>query len=164
MKHIKNFESWFTNLFKKFSDHEPDMWEDKMRDIFISSGIDYPNDLMISASEGNWEKFKYYIDKFDVNSIQINTTISGYVANNTNDGDINNALTYVITGDGDLWEKKKMIKALIDKGINPYFKNNLNETFYEMIKDVKLKKWVEQNYPEIVEKIMLTKSVTKYNL
>lgn len=65
----------------------------------------------------------------------------------------------VVEGKGGIWEKKKMISALIENGIDIYFENQDGKNFYELIKEPKLKKWVEETYN--MEEILRSK---KYNL
>jgi hypothetical protein len=71
-----------------------------------------------------------------------------------------NVLIDAVEGKGGIWEKKKMIAALIENGIDIYFENQDGKNFYELIKDSKLKKWVEETYPNIEEKLRSK----KYNL
>lgn len=152
MKHIKTFESWFTNIFKSGGDH----WQDFEDDYISHSGIikNY-NALVGSAEEGNWRRFKKLLPEYrkNINDIQI------YNVQRTS-----NILISVIKGDGDLWEKKKMITALIHDGVDPYFADHDGNSFYDYIKDKKLKKWIDETYPEIVEQLELNKSINKYNL
>jgi len=148
MKHLKTFENWFTNIFKS-----TDMWEDYMDDHIGSiKGKGY-NALMSSAHEGNWTRFKDLLNNYDINSVHTDY-------NDDNTPSKSNVLFSVIYGKGDLWEKKKMISALIEKGIDIYFENENGENFYEKITEPKLKKWIDEKYPDL-EQSFLAK---KYNI
>lgn len=148
MKHLKNFESWFTNIFKSSGDG----WEDYYANHIVNKSVSGYNALINAALQGNWKMFKRLFPDYDVNSIY------------SDDKEESNLLHAVIDGEGGIWEKKKMITVLIEKGIDIYFKNEKGETFYETIKDIKLKNWFDKTYPDIVDKFKRDKERDKYNL
>lgn len=156
MKHLKTFENWFTNIFKK----SDDPWQDYMDDFLGKNfGQTNYNALMGAADQGNWSRFKNLLPIYQK---RINDIATEYDDDNTKTS--LNVLTKVIKGDSGLWEKKKMIKALIDNGVDLYFTNEKGEYFYDLIKDQKLKKWFDETYPNIVDQILLNKNASKYNL
>lgn len=160
MKHIKTYESWFTNVFKS-------------ADGLLDADVDFVNKthdegytpLMGAARKGNWKRFKFLLpsSKDEINSVNIMYLDSGIEART-------NTLMWAIFGEGDLWEKKKMFTALIDNGIDIYFKTEDGENFYDKLKrnkdpkTIKLKEWIEKTYPDIIEKVEMEKSTNKYNL
>ena len=146
MKHIKTYENWFTNLFK---DSEYDIWWNNDFNNKMELSTKY-NTLMITADDGDLKKFKHYFANYINNLNDI-----------SNEG--KNVLHYVVTGDGDLYNKKGMVKILIDNGIDYTIKCN-NETFYDMIKEPKLKRWFDKTYPNIVKELNIIKDTDKYNL
>jgi len=155
MKHIKTFESWVTNIFKSGDDHWQDYQDDFMGHVDLIKNL---NALVGSADQGNWKRFKNLLPKYkkNINDIQI-----------YNDGkteQTSNVLTATVNGNGDLWEKKKMITALIDNGVDPYFTDHNDNNFYDYIKDQKLKKWVDDTYPDIVRDLEANKLTKGYNL
>ena len=143
MKYLKTFENRFTNVFKS---HDLDMWNSAVENDLIRMVY---NALMQSAYDGNLKRFIYllpdYIDK--LNDILKYQTV----------------LFFVITGEGDIYEKKKMIQLLIDNGIDYNIKYK-GETFYDLITDDKLKKWLDKKYPEIVKELKLNKNTDKFNI
>jgi len=147
MKYLKTFENRFTNVFKS---HDLDMWNSAVENDLIRMGIRMGyNALMQSAYDGNLKRFIYllpdYIDK--LNDILKYQTV----------------LFFVITGEGDIYEKKKMIQLLLDNGIDYNIKYK-GETFYDLITDDKLKKWLDKKYPEIVKELKLNKNTDKFNI
>jgi transposase len=146
MKYIKKYENRFTNFFK--SDGSDDFFQEFM-DTQLERRIGY-TPLMTAASEGNWKKFKRL---FPVYKDKINIPYSKGHKNKY-------LLFYVIKGDGDLWEKKKMLSLLFDNNVDFIVTDSHNNTFFDYIKDIKLKKWIEENYPNVVSQL----TANKYNL
>lgn len=145
MRYIKTYENWFTNLFK---DKEYNIWDD-----YLNSNLETThkyNVLMRTAEEGDFKKFKNYFHDY-INNLN----------NISKDG--KNVLHYVVTGDGDLYNKKEMIKMLIDNGVDYTIKFE-NKTFYDLISEPKLKLWFDKTYPEISEEMNMIKDTEKYNL
>ena len=157
MKHLKTFENWFTNIFKK----SDDFWQDYMDDVLGSNfGRSNYNALFGAAEEGNWSRFKNLLPKYKKYINDIATEI-----NDDNTTSTANILTKIVTSNNSgLWEKKKMIKSVIDNGVDIYFTNEKGESFYDLIKDERLKKWFDETYPNLVEQILLNKNTIKYNL
>jgi hypothetical protein len=152
MKYLKTYENWFTNLFK--NDGINQITRDFLADM-IGDGY---NPLMDAAYDGNWNRFKELLPKFikqinDIHTIYLDSGVEEYM----------NVLLYVVCGKGDNWEKKKMISALIENNVDVHFESN-EKNFYEMIKSPKLKKWIEETYPQIISDLLLQKSIKKYNL
>lgn len=155
MKHLKTFENWFTNIFKSGDDG----WQDFMDDYIGSQFKSNYNALMGAAYNGNWKRFKNLLPDYKKNINDVNIE-----HNDDNTTSTENVLIKVVNGTGGNWEKKKMISALIDNGVDPYFTTDTGKSFYDLIIDTKLKKWVEETYPNIVQQIILNKSTNKYNL
>ena len=145
MRYIKTYENWFTNLFK---DKEYSIWNSYLNDK-LETNYGY-NVLMSTAKDGDLKKFKNYFHKY-VNKLN----------NISKDG--KTVLYYVVTGDGDLYDKKEMIKILIDNVVD-YTIMYDNKTFYDLINNNKLKMWFDKTYPEIVNEINIIKDTNKYNL
>lgn len=57
-----------------------------------------------------------------------------------------------------------MIEELIENGADPYFEDESYNSFYDLINNQKLKEWFNKKYPQIVEKLLLNKSVRQYNI
>lgn len=152
MKHLKHYENWFTNIFKSGDD----MWQDYMDDTLgkiMSKGY---NALMGAADEGNWNRFKNLFPKYKkyINDIS-------YHYHNSKISSSSTLLMHIVLGNGDLWEKKKMLKiTLNDQNVNYHYKNEKGKNFYDLIKDPKLKKWFDETFPNI----LLDLSANKYNL
>lgn len=104
---------------------------------------------------GNWKRFKDKLPEYieHINDIHIDDL-----------NHKNTTLTHVVTGIGDLWEKRKMIEELIENGADPYFEDESYNSFYDLINNQKLKEWFNKKYPQIVEKLLLNKSVRQYNI
>lgn len=151
MKYIKKYENRFTNFFK--SDGAGDFFQDYMDDR-LQKGLGY-NALMSAAREGNWKKFKRKFPRYikNINDVFIGSLNSG-VEHKVD------LLSYVVTGEGDLWEKKKMLSLLFDNNVDLTFKDEKGRTFFDFIDDEKLKKWIEETYPEVVSQL----TANKYNL
>jgi len=124
------------------------MWQDYMDDSL--ERISGYTKIMSAASEGDTKKFKYffknYISKLDKTS-KDNKTV----------------LIYASIGNGNTKEKIEIIKTLIDNGADMNFEYD-GKTFYELIEDEKLKKWVDDTYPEFVEDLKFKRTVNKYNV
>ena len=146
MKYLKKYENLFTNMFT--SKYEPDIWEDYMDDTFEEK-LGY-NKLMSSAYDGDIKKFKYFFKFYQTKLNDISKT------NKT-------VLIYTVLGSCNMTEKKEIIKILIDNNTDMNFEYN-GKTFYELIKDDNLKKWVENTYPEFIKNLILKRSIEKYNL
>jgi len=157
MKHIKTFENWFTNIFKS-DGSDTEQWDEHLiRNIINISGYNGGSLLRQAVSDGNLNKFKRQFPKFinKLNDITIDP----------DDNETSTILTLVASSsECDISDKKKMIKMLIDNGADPYFFNDSDRSFYDMIREPKLNKWVKDTYPEIVDKIELKKNSDKYNL
>lgn len=151
MKHLKTFENWVTNIFKSSGNFWQDFEDDYMGNQFKTNY----NALMGAAEDGNWSRFKRLLPRYknQINDVNIEH-------NDDNTTTTENILIKVVNGRGGNWEKKKMITALIENGVDLYFSNNNGDTFYSLIKDPKLKKWFDETYPDIV--IYFT--TNKYNL
>lgn len=145
MKHLKTFENWFTNLLKN---SEYNHWEE----FYITKlGKMYNyNPLIKAAEDGDFKKFRTYF--FEYSDKLNDKTIEN-----------KNVLHYVVTGNGDFYEKKNMIDYLMDSNIDYTIKYE-GETFYDLIKDNKLKKWFDKTYPNIVKKLNILKDTEKYNI
>jgi len=144
MKHLKTFENWFTNIFKT---SDVDMWTDKL-DSNLEYNFKY-NRLMSSAKEGNLKRFIHLLPEY---KDKLNN-----VFNNKN------VLIFAILGDGDNYEKRNMIRLLLDNGIDYNFKYE-DKTFYELISNDNLKKWFDKKYPDIVKELELNKNTKKFNI
>lgn len=144
MKYIKTYENRFTNFFK--SDGSDNYWQNFMNSE-LETKFGY-NALMSAASEGDWKKFKYRFPDYIKN------------INDVSNDDKSTVLMYVVNGDGDLWEKKKMLSLLFDNNVDLTFKDEKGRTFFDFIDDEKLKKWIEETYPEVVSQL----NANKYNL
>jgi hypothetical protein len=150
MKHLKTYENWFTNIFKSSNDPWQD-WESDYGGVQLKNGY---SALMDAALEGNWKRFKNLLPDYKefINVIH------------NDNGEKKNMMISVIDGLGDTWDKKKMIVALIENGVDVFFENENGETFYDIIKNrietTKLKEWFDETYPDIVIKL----ETTKYNI
>jgi hypothetical protein len=145
VRKVKTYETWFKDIFKS---KENDIWNQYMNNE-TEKTYGY-NSLMNAADEGNLKKFKYYFPKYvdNLNSKSLN-------------GD--NALIYVVIGDGVEPDKKIMISMLLDNGIDYTVKHH-DYFFYELIKEYNLKKWVEETYPDIIKELEFIKDTEKYNI
>jgi len=152
MRYLKAYENWVTNIFKSY-----DYWQDYADDVLINQSFSEKNfnSLMGAAMSGNWKRFKDKLPKYieHINDIHIDDL-----------NHKNTTLTHVVTGIGDLWEKRKMIEELIENGADPYFEDESYNSFYDLINNQKLKEWFNKKYPQIVEKLLLNKSVRQYNI
>lgn len=156
MKHIKTYENWFTNLFKG---GDSDLWQNFMDDTMGDKFSTAYNALMGAAEEGNWTRFKNNFNEYSAVINAINKEFE-------NGKEIKRTLLmHIVIGSGDLWEKKKMLKMVLDyNDVDIYIENEKGQNFYEMIEDSKLKKWFDYTYPDIVEKLERKKQEQKYNL
>lgn len=114
---------------------------------------------------------KDYLSKgFDINKSVINgNTLLLYSIANCNSKIVN----YIINKEADvnlssdqkvtplhfasIFNRVDIAKLLIKKGANIYAQDDMNENFYDKAKSSEMKKWIEDNYPEIVDS-------KKYNL
>jgi ankyrin repeat protein len=98
------------------------------------------NELMRSIGDNNKEKFNELIK-----------------ITNLEDTDKEGNTALLIASS---YGRKKMVKKLIDSGVNTSHLNNDGDSFYDLAVDSRLnnvKGWIEKNYPEHV-------SAIKYNL
>ena len=161
MRYLKKYENWFTNIFKS-DGSDTEQWED-----FVSQSISNiknkgiaKNHLMNAAREGNLKKFKRVFPRY-IN--KLNDIYTDYT--DTDDGETSTVLLDVTgTSNGDIPDKKKMIKMLIENGADPLFINTSGYSFYDYIQEPKLKKWVDETYPEIVNQLEMIKNSKKYNI
>lgn len=153
MKYIKKYEGWFRDLFK---DKKYNMWDDiianKMEEEFGYTK------LMSAAQDGNFKKFKYYFSDYVDNLDGVKK-----VGDDSGVDQDENYLHIVVYGKGIVSDKIKMLEMLIDHGVN-MFDEVEGKTFYEIIKEPKLKKWVEETHPDFVEELKLKRETQKYNL
>ena len=156
MKYLKSYENRFTNIFKS-TDSSNQETQDFMNAMYDK---DY-NPLMGAAAEGNWKRFKFLLPDY---KDKINDVLTIHLDNGSDATE--NILSFVVTGKGDLWEKKKMIASLIENGVDVSFENENGKNFYERITSPKLKEWIgssgssDETYPNIP----ILKDVNKYNL
>lgn len=138
---IKKYESFLKDIFKgPLTEYLED---------YIRIDLGY-TELMIEIEKGNIKKVKEIID-------------GGYVnLNSLVDETKENALNIAVLSDISFTKKIKIIKLLIDAGINYLYDRN-NIYFYDLASK-KLKKWIEKEYPDIVEKINIIKKEKEYNL
>jgi hypothetical protein len=152
---FKTFENRFTSIFKPRNNMTKNFMRHSMDDNY--------NDLMNAAQSGNWKIFKELLPQYrqKINDIHTIYLDSGTEAKE-------NVLTWVVFGNGDLWEKKKMFSALIENGVDYLFRNEDDKTFYDRLKtnpDLnKLRIWIEEKYPDIIEKVIINNSTKKYNI
>lgn len=143
MKYLKKYENMFTNIFKSSDvDHWDEYVENDLEDNFKY------NKLMQSADDGNLKRFIFLLPEYKdkLNDIWHNK----------------NVLIQAMLGNGDNYEKRNMIKLLLDNGIDYNFKFE-DKTFYDLMNN-KLKMWFDKNYPDIVKELELNKNIKKYNL
>ena len=142
MIHLKKYEGW-KDIFKS---KEYDMYQQFMISTLEDKfGTTYP---MSAASDGDLKKFKYYLNSED--------------KVNKQDKEGSTTLMYVAAGKGTINDKANMIWLLINKGEDPFIVDNNGKTFYEMIKEPELKKWLNDTYPQF--EFETRESAKKYNL
>lgn len=172
MIHLRTYESWFTNIFKSEDNFDYDTRDAISNLISKNKGI---NPLINAAMDGNWKRFKFLLPRY---KNQINDVHIMYLDDGTEAKE--NVLTCALFGDGDLWEKKKMVSTLIKNGVDVFFKDEGGKNFYErLMRNIenpyyvnkkkmnvykKLKEWLDQEYPDMIEKLEIASDANKYNL